>query len=267
MADAFTPVRPTRACIEQDLGLRIPDIEVTLSSLDHELIKEAQRIPELYEASGLERIQSLRDRVWFKVKSGQWRGAATRLTEQDQLAGSPIPVSAAPWWLGAAGLRRDGDGSDFYTSLEAKATRAGKGTGEPKSDGWLPTAWDWTRFKLEAAYAVQLTARTIVRRLVALSLRSGRAYSGEWLRCTITALVRADNGGEAYLLIGVDRVADHRLMAVMLDAIPGVPKDSWQPEPGGVAGLTPAPGEVIWSTILPPEVGAQLLDEFDEEAD
>ncbi|HEX5594811.1 MAG TPA: hypothetical protein VFX61_02145 [Micromonosporaceae bacterium] len=33
-------------------------------------------------------------------------------------------------------------------------------------------------------------------------------------------------------------------------------------EPGGVMGLKPEPGEIIWSTILPPAIAAELFEKY-----
>jgi hypothetical protein len=48
----------------------------------------------------------------FKVKTSRWRGAATRLHEADRVDASVL-VRLVPWWLGAAGYRREGDPADF----------------------------------------------------------------------------------------------------------------------------------------------------------
>lgn len=78
---------------------------------------------------------------------------------------------------------------------------------------------------------------------------------------SVTALARA-NGGETYLAVGTENIADPKIFAVIINAVPGVDPSSWMPEPSGVVGLEPEPGEIIWSTILPPGVAAQLLDSY-----
>lgn len=248
-------VRPTKVCIEA-LDLPKPPISVHLADLDHSLVKEAQRLPEVHAAGGVERILSLTDRMWFKVKTGRWRGAATRLREAE-LATSEPQTRLAPWWLGIGGYRREGDLADFYASLASTADRDGS------SDRWLPQAWDWKRLELEHIYAWEHEIRRIVRQLIARSLRDGYAYQAEFERYKVTALTRAD-GGETYLLIGTENVADPKVFAVILNAVPGIDSGSWLPEPQGVAGLQPESGEVIWSTILPTAVATQLLDALPE---
>jgi hypothetical protein len=98
-----------------------------------------------------------------------------------------------------------------------------------------------------------------VRELIARSLRDGQPYQAEFRKYSVTALARVTDG-ETYLAIGTENVADPRIFAVILDSVPGLDRSSWQPEPGGVAGLNPEPGEVVRSTILPPAVADQLLD-------
>ncbi|MEU8083828.1 hypothetical protein AB0B57_09445 [Micromonospora sp. NPDC049101] len=256
MSSEAQSVRPTKVCIEA-LELSKPPISLPLSDLDHSLIKEAQRLPEVHAAGGVERILSLTDRIWFKVKVSRWRGAATRLPEAESTS-SELQGRTASWWLGAGGYRREGDPGDFYESLAATANRDGS------SDRWLPQAWDWKRLELEHIYAWEREIRRIVRELIARSLQNGYAYQAEFQRYKVTALARAEDG-ETYLMIGTENIADPRVFAVIINAIPGIDPTSWMPEPEGIRGLEPEPGEIIWSTILPPEVAAQLLDTLPDE--
>lgn len=257
MSGEAKPVRPTRACMA-DLELRVPPINKPLCELDHDLIADAQRLPEAHAAGGVERVLTLKDRVWFKVKTGRWRGAATRLPEADHTE-AVSRVDAAPWWMGAAGYRREGDPADFYAALTAAVEREGG-----SSDKWLPTDWDWTRLDLEHAAAWETEIRRIVCELIARSLRSGHPYQAEFHSYSLTALARAADG-DTYLAIGTENIADPKVFAVIINAIPGIDPASWMPEPNGVAGLNPDPGEIIWSTILPPAVAAQLLDSHSED--
>ncbi|MFF4812584.1 hypothetical protein ACFY03_30670 [Micromonospora chersina] len=235
-----------------------------LSELDHALIKEAQRLPELHEAGGVERIVSLDDRVWFKVKTSRWRGAATRLAETEFPARESL-IRIAPWWLGAAGYRRDGDPSDFYASLTAAAQQDGKGRVPASvcSDRWLPADWDWTRLTLEIAYAWEFEVRKAVCGLIARSLRTGRIYEANFGHHTVRVLARGADG-ETYLAVGTENISDTKVFAAIINAVPGIEGDSWMPEPGGVMGIDPEPAEIIWSTILPPPVAARLLEEYPE---
>lgn len=79
------------------------------------------------------------------------------------------------------------------------------------------------------------------------------------------ALVRADDGHETYLAIIADGIPDPQVFALLLDCVPGVSTDDWQPEPTPLAAMEPAPGEIIWSTLLPSEVASAIL-ELDAES-
>jgi hypothetical protein len=73
-----SPVRPTKRALS-DLRVEIPMIDVRLSDLEHPLIVRAQAMPDMVAANSVERILSLTDRVWLKVKTCAWRGATGRL--------------------------------------------------------------------------------------------------------------------------------------------------------------------------------------------
>jgi hypothetical protein len=51
---------------------------------------------------------------------------------------------------------------------------------------------------------------------------------------------------------------------LLLDAVPGISEEDWQAEPGGVADIKPMTGQIIWSTIIPPEVQTEILARSDE---
>lgn len=256
MSGEARPVRPTRASLN-DLDLTVPPFDRPLHGVDHPLVKEAQRLPETHAAAGAKRITSITDRIWFKVKTSRWRGAATRLPEADRADATP-EVRQAPWWLGAAGYRRDGDPDDFYSALTASWKRAGE-----DSDQWMPTDWDWKRLQIELVYEWEASIRRIVCGLIARSLKDGYRYQAEFEHYRVTALARA-HGEETYLIVGAENIAHPKILGVILNAVPGIDPGSWMPEPDGVAGIEPEPGEVVWSTIMPPPVAAQLLDDFSE---
>lgn len=46
----------------------------------------------------------------------------------------------------------------------------------------------------------------------------------------------------------------------MLDCVPGITPEDWQPEPSPLAEMEPASGEIIWSTLFPSEVAGAILD-------
>ncbi|NMO51040.1 hypothetical protein HH310_07530 [Actinoplanes sp. TBRC 11911] len=171
-------------------------------------------------------------------------------------------MDLARWWLGAAGFRRDGDPADFYAALEATAKRDAKAvTASVRTDRWLPATWDWERLRLEHAVAWEAQIRRLVGTLIARSLRTGRTYQADLAHYRVKAMALAHDG-ETYLVVGFDHLADPRVLAVILASVPGVDRDSWMVEPGNVMGIEPEPGEIVWSTILPPAVAARLLAAF-----
>ncbi|MGC4856108.1 hypothetical protein ACLQ24_22625, partial [Micromonospora sp. DT4] len=95
-------------------------------------------------------------------------------------------------------------------------------------------------------------------------ITTGQTDSAAHLLTLNSYLARATDG-ETYLVVGTENIADPKVFAVIINAIPGVDPGSWMPEPNGVMGLDPDPGEIIWSTILPPAVAAQLLDSYSED--
>lgn len=253
-------VRPTKRCLD-DLGLSFPTLNESLSGLDHPLVKRAQLVPEEAEAGGVERLRALTDRIWFKCKTTVYRGAVTRLTTSES-RDRDLPPEAA-WWIGAAGERRGDSRSDFYSELEREATRAGKGRRGVSSVHLLPQQIDCERFVAEAYLQAVQAIYNIVMELIAKSLHDGRTYAAELRKHRVAAMVRAADGSEAYLAISAEGFPHADLIAVILDAVPGINRDDWQAEPGGVAGITPRHGQIIWSTIIPPEVQADILERFD----
>lgn len=249
-------VRPTKRCLD-DLGLTFPYIARPLSELDHPLIRKAQDTPATVEAGGAEPVRSLSDRIWFKCKIADLRGIVARLTPAEcEACGVPPEV---PWWIGAAGVRRDDSASDFYRLIEVEALREGKGTGRPSTDHLLPQKVDRERLEAETAALLVQGLRDLVLDLIVKSLQDGRPYFAEVTGHRVTAVVRASDASEAYLAVGVEGFFDPRVIAIILDAVPGIDKNDWLPEPGGVTGIDPKSGQIIWSTIIPPAVQASIL--------
>jgi hypothetical protein len=249
-------VRPTKRCLD-DLGLTFPDAAEPLSEIDHPLIQKAQATPATVGAGGAEPVRSLSDRVWFKSKITDLRGIVTRLTPAEcEARGLPLEI---PWWIGAAGVRRADSADDFYKLIEAEAAREGRGTGEPSTDHLLPQEIDKQRLELETAALLARGLRDLVLNIIAKSLQDGRAYFAEVTGHRVTAVVRASDESEAYLAVSGEGFVDPRVLAIILKAVPGIDEDDWLPEPGGVAGIDPGPGEIIWSTIIPPAVQEDIL--------
>lgn len=247
-------VRSTKRCLG-DLGAELPDLGVRLEELGHPVIVSAQTIPEQRDAGGAERVVALTDRVWFKVKTRDHRAAVT------ELRGGDLPDWVRPsrgaWWIGAAGRRQaDSAQRDFYAALQRECT-----TGKTvSSDHLLPADWDWRRLATEQAVAWRREMKRMVIHLVAMSLKNGHLAVAEFRNHRIKALVRAENGHEAYLAIIAEGVPDPQMFALLLDCVPGVAPEDWQPEPSPLAEMNPGSGEIIWSTLFPSEVANAILE-------
>ena len=253
-------VRPTKRCLN-DLGLSFPDLAEPLWRLSHPLIQHAQAIPEKVDAGGAEPIRALNDRIWFKCKTSNSRGAVTRLT-LSECEDKGLPSTAA-WWAGAAGVRQADSASDFYRKIEDEAIRQGRGTGRPSTDHLLPQMIDKERFEAESAALTLRAIHDMVLTLIVRSLLDGKPYTAELSEHTVTAVVRAANPSEAYLAIVAEGFIHPQMIAVILNAVPGIADSDWQPEPGGVAGIDPQPGQIIWSTMIPAQVQAALIARVD----
>lgn len=255
-------VRPTKRALD-NLGLRFPPLEEALESLDDAVVAHAQRIPELVDADGAERIVSLTDRVWFKVKTGDKRGAVTRFNEPLEL--NEMQLATSSWWLGAAGRRKDDSVTDFYTALQQECEQAASGTSHAtNSEHLLPQSVDVKRWAAEVAARVNEELHRLVRAGIARSARDGYMWRAELQNSAIGALVRGDEG-ETYVAISAEGYRDPKLLAVILSAVPGIAAEDWQVEPGKVLGIEPHEGQLIWSTLLPAASLAALLDAAEQD--
>ncbi|HKJ12712.1 MAG TPA: hypothetical protein VJ976_10050 [Ornithinimicrobium sp.] len=254
MVAELAGVRPTKRCLN-DLEVELPDLGVRLEEIDRPIIVSAQAVPEQRDAGGAERVVALTDRVWFKVKTSDQRAVVTELRDADLPDG--VHPSRGAWWIGGAGRRQaDSAQRDFYVALQRECT-----TGRTVSSAHLlPTEWDWKRLAAEQAVAWRREMKRMVIRLVAMSLKSGQLAVAEFLNHRIKALVKADNGHEAYLAIIAEGVPDPQVFALLLDCVPGVRPDEWQPEPSPLAEMNPASGEIIWSTLFSPKIADAILD-------
>jgi hypothetical protein len=217
-----------------------------------------QQTPDEVRAGGAEPIRSLSDRIWWKCKTSDQRAIVTKLPLAE-LAALDVPEPAA-WWGGAAGVRRDDSAPDFYRQLQAEALRHGRGTGKPSTSHLLPQQVDADRLKAETATLAVEATRAMVLGLVARSLLDGKAYAAILSEHIITALVRANDGGEAYLAIAAEGFIQPRMIALILSAVPGISESDRQAEPGGVSDIKPKEGQIIWSTMIPPDTQAHILE-------
>lgn len=254
MSQISEGVRPTKRCLA-DLGLSLPDLGQPLNELDNPVVTTAQAVPAQRDAGGAQRILSLSDRVWFKVKTGDQRAVVTQLHGDDLPAG--LPSGAGAWWIGAAGRRQaDSPQRDFYESIRRECT-VGKTVSTTRL---LPVDWDWKRFTAEQAVAWRREMRRMVIRLISTSLTTGHLAVAEFRQHRVKAFVRAGNDHEAYLAIIAEGIPDREIFALLLDCVPGVTPDDWQPEPSPLAEMEPARGEIIWSTLFPSEIASTILE-------
>ncbi|WP_345472986.1 DUF3039 domain-containing protein [Glutamicibacter ectropisis] len=87
-----------------------------LNALSHPLLRHfSNHFTSEYDPSKLESISGLSNPHWWKQKTQQWRGAVTDHSS----------VSSDSAWLCAAGIRRDGDNSDFYKSFMYQVSNNG----------------------------------------------------------------------------------------------------------------------------------------------
>ena len=254
MVSERVSVRPTKRCLG-DLGIEAPDLGVRLEAIGQPIIASAQAVPERRDAGGAARIVALTDRVWFKVKIGDHRAIVTELRGVD--LPDWVRPSRGAWWIGAAGQRQADSGQrDFYAALqrECKKGRA------VSSDHLLPADWDWKRFSAEQAVEWRYEMKRMVIHLVAKSLKQGHLAVAEFRNHRVKALVRAENGHEAYLAIIAEGLPDPQMFALLLDCVPGVAPGDWQAEPSPLAEMAPGSGEIVWSALFPAEVANMILD-------
>jgi hypothetical protein len=257
-ADVARTVRPTRRALEQ-LCLPLPDLGVRLSDLDHPLVAKAQALPDEVAACAGERIQSLTDLRWFKVKTGPWRGAARKVAAE--VGASVLPAledSGQWWWLGAAGCRQDDSPQhDFYEVLRQDAHRSGPNS--CSTTHLLPTDWDARRLVAEAAVLAKTLIQKAVRVAARESLRNSSAMTFQVGDSEVRVRIRVHRDGQAYLALGATNITDAGFFAVLFTSFAGVATGDWLPEPGSVVDIAPEPGEIVWSTILTPEAQQQIL--------
>ncbi|MCB1257014.1 MAG: hypothetical protein KDB26_07910 [Microthrixaceae bacterium] len=238
-------VRPTRRTLV-NLDIPLPDLGIPLDEIDHAVVQTSQAVPEQRLAGGAERIVALKDRVWFKVKVGDQRAAVTELADGE--CSAHFPPGIGNWWIGAAGRRQaDSSQHDFYDSITRECT-SGKTV---STSGLLPTEWDWKRLTAEQAIAWRREMRRVVVHLIALSIASGELEIIDFQGHRIKALVSGRDAHEAYLAIIAEGIPNPEIFALLLDCVPGVSAEDWQPEPSPLAEMEPSSGEIIWSTLLP----------------
>jgi len=236
---------PTRSALASrnlaDLG------PTAMDTIDHPLLAKATETISGRSAQDLHelKISAVTDNVWYKVKSGQARGAVW------------VDADGQPW-LCAVGVRRDGDGDDFYADFGRRCVGG--------SSIFLPTEQDRARVVLERVYAAD-EVRTRLFRLkvvwaVARACTEGsdqtvelptdiepnslEARNGATLHVGVAAAETGTGGLTLSLEIG-DYVGN-RYEDVLLEvqqAIPGLPLDEWEAFPDITGSSSPC-----WFTII-----------------
>jgi hypothetical protein len=258
-------VRPTKRAL-LDMQVDPPTLDIPLSELEHPLIVRAQALPTLVATHGAERVRSLTDRVWFKVKTGTWRGAAGDVQEHIHDARPVLEACEAWWWLVAAGPRQnDSPQRDFYARLDVEAHAIGPNS--CSTDFLLPGPWDLKRLEAELALAVAARIPSLVRRAAAQSMRHGDIRGFTAGSADVRVRIRMLDDGQVYLAIGSTGVTDPDLFALLLSAFSDLTVEDWLPEPGPYVHVVPAPGEILWSTLLSTDAQSALLDELDATTD
>lgn len=247
-------VRPTKRSLD-DLGLPFPPLDVPLHETKHDLIAKAQRLPGEHASGGAERVLSISDRLWFKVKIGEYRGASGQITDHPD----DLPTL---WWLVAAGLRRaDSKDQDFYDSLEAECQRGAKGSSAVvNSDHLLPKDIDFRRFSAEQVALGVVSLQQAVREAICRSVHVDAPVSATTNGQRLIAWVKSEDA-DTYLAISTEGFLDPKEIAVVLNAVPGMTADDWQVEPGEVLGITPGAGQLVYSAVIPPASLAAVLED------
>lgn len=228
-------VRPTLRCLFDDLAstvgppeladaLRTAQREMTrdprylfpipLSDLSHPVLEKANHLAR-DEAAHREGIESLRAHDVVKVKTGSRRGALWQGPD-------------GPWWLLAAGVRKNGEPGDFYNDIEAAGS---------DFDRIAPTEQDLKYARYEAAYLAECESereakRAVVRTLLAAAGDSGTSWSVEVFGATVTITVLSDDPDMAEVTLSFDMTRFDEQDRFPVDVIGCVPGhedvDDWE---------------------------------------
>ena len=249
-------VRPTIRCLNEDLGLSLPPVDIPLNEIDHPLIKKSN--DQFGEPAGTrERIRSVDDVIWFKVKVQRWRGA---VVEQGE-----------PSWLVAAGTRESGSPEDFYevlaTSARAARARHNALSNQPlKIDthcrAWLPTIDDTDRYRAESGIRLLRELRVTVHGLLGCSLLDSYEHSATISGAEIGIQVKGDADRETYVALRIIGSVPESFVAVVLDLVPGCDRDGWYPE-FVMPDRSLKSGEQAYSNVMDPAAAAKLLQDQD----
>lgn len=197
------PGRPTIRCLTEDLGhdwgdvdqLRaistgaLRDLDIPLYELEHPVVRHLREVFDGSDSADVQRegISGLSNPMWYKLKTGRWRGAV--YVDQEGKA-----------WLCAAGLRKGGESSDFYKSFMEQVKNSGPAAFLPTDEDFdharrekaATRLGQWERSLHRAAQAAFLeAARTgLPKPLTITSLRDGSVIA----KALIEAIEVAEEG-------------------------------------------------------------------------
>jgi hypothetical protein len=249
--------RPTLRALREDLDLVEGPVDEPLDEISHPLLAKAdEQFVELDTPH--ERIASIDDQVFFKVKVQRWRGAVWTDT----------PNADVRVWLVAAGWREDGSTSDFYTALATagKAARTRYNTShtpalstDTHTAHLLPGEADRMRYRAEGAARYERLLAAAVRDLVRASLLDGREHTATLGGAAVGIQVRATHGHETYVAVRIVGSVPDAITLIILDLVPGCDLDGWGPE-YSLPERALKPAEQAWSNLMDPIEAAKLLD-------
>lgn len=142
-----------------------------LNALSHPLLKHfSSYFGSDVDATKLESISGLSNPHWWKQKTQQWRGAATDHSS----------ITTDSVWLCAAGIRRKGDNSDFYTSFTRHIKNSGIET-------YLPAREDELLLEIDAKTTVYDAWILQIHCSALALLAESRRRVGETIKVEITS--------------------------------------------------------------------------------
>lgn len=144
-----SPGRPTLRCLHEDLEHGWEDVDqlrlvlagtldelgVNLHDLAHPVIRHTREVFNGVHSADIQResISGLYSPMWYKLKTGRWRGAV-------------YVDDSGTAWLCAAGLRRQGEAMDFYKAFAEQIKNGGP-------EQFLPTNSDVAHARRERGVA------------------------------------------------------------------------------------------------------------------
>lgn len=203
--------RPTFSCLAQ---LSLTPSSIPFSDLEHPVVEKARHVVRT-PAAERERISGTGSVVAYKVKVAAGDGRYWRAALVEDHADPEL------FWIVAAGLRREGDGDDFYEWFP------------PRASEFAPTEKDQRRLQAEWAQALLRELPDAVADLVteALSTSMPQEATISEAQVRIVVSVVAEMGE---LVVGIRPVDPRRQVSsrsyeMILASCPGVDRSTWQP--------------------------------------